>query len=71
MNAASTDWDSQDFQIDGQYKLKIASWNISGLRAWLEKGGKSYLQYEHPDIVCLQETKCKNENIPDTAAFTG
>lgn len=44
---------------------------MSGLRAWLEKGGKGYLLHEHPDIVCLQETKCKLESIPDEAAFPG
>lgn len=71
LNATNTDWENQDFQINQKFKLKIASWNVSGLRAWLEKGGKGYLLHEHPDIVCLQETKCKLENIPDEAAFPG
>src|SRR6266487_2038995 len=43
--------------------MKIASWNINSLRkrqdrlfAWLEA--------TKPDIVCLQETKCPNEQFP-------
>ena len=43
--------------------MKIASWNINSLRkrqdrlfAWLEN--------TKPDIVCLQETKCPDEQFP-------
>jgi exodeoxyribonuclease-3 len=43
--------------------VKIASWNINSLRkrqdrlfAWLENA--------KPDIVCLQETKCTDEQFP-------
>jgi exodeoxyribonuclease III len=43
--------------------MKIAAWNINSLRkrqdrlfAWLEASG--------PDIVCLQETKCPDEQFP-------
>ena len=43
--------------------MKIASWNINSLRkrqdrlfAWLEQ--------TNPDIVCLQETKCTEEQFP-------
>src|ERR1700731_669058 len=43
--------------------MKIASWNINSLRkrqdrlfAWLER--------TQPDIVCLQETKCRDEHFP-------
>jgi exodeoxyribonuclease-3 len=43
--------------------MKIASWNINSLRkrqdrlfAWLER--------TQPDIVCLQETKCRDEQFP-------
>ena len=70
-NASNTDWDTQEFRIDASFKMKIASWNISGLRAWLEKGGKDYLLHEHPDIVCLQETKCKSDSIPAEATVSG
>jgi exodeoxyribonuclease III len=43
--------------------MRIASWNINSLRkrqdrlfSWLEQTG--------PDIVCLQETKCPDEQFP-------
>lgn len=51
--------------------LKIASWNINGLRAWLDKGGLSYLRDEKPDVLCLQETKCSQEDIPDDVKVDG
>ncbi|XP_035225962.1 DNA-(apurinic or apyrimidinic site) endonuclease-like [Stegodyphus dumicola] len=47
------------------WNLKISSWNINGIRAWLEKNGFSYLTYEKPDIVCVQETKCSDDKLPD------
>src|SRR3984893_12136742 len=44
-------------------RVKIASWNINSLRkrqdrlfAWLEQ--------TNPDIICLQETKCTDEQFP-------
>lgn len=40
--------------------MKLFSWNVNGLRAGLKKG--TFLQFiesEHPDILCLQETKAK------------
>src|ERR1041385_4852306 len=46
--------------------MKVASWNINSLRkrqdrlfAWLET--------TQPDIVCLQETKCPDEQFPALA----
>jgi exodeoxyribonuclease-3 len=43
--------------------MKITSWNINSLRkrqdrlfAWLEK--------DKPDVVCLQETKCPDDQFP-------
>ncbi|EFO27125.2 exodeoxyribonuclease III [Loa loa] len=39
-------------------EIKIISWNVAGLRAWIKKDGHSILVKENPDIVALQETKC-------------
>src|SRR5438445_5136747 len=46
--------------------MRIASWNINSLRkrqdrlfAWLEA--------RRPDIVCLQETKCTDDQFPALA----
>lgn len=34
--------------------LKIASWNINGIRAWLTNGGLKYVEEEKPDMICFQ-----------------
>ncbi|XP_013185585.2 DNA-(apurinic or apyrimidinic site) endonuclease [Amyelois transitella] len=73
-NKASTDYDSLDFsnssknKQDKEWNFKIASWNVDGIRAWLNKGGLDYIKYEKPDILCLQETKCAQEKLPDDVA---
>lgn len=42
--------------------LKIFSWNVNGLRAVLRKGAlQKFLEEYKPDILCLQEIKCKPE----------
>ena len=43
--------------------LKIATWNINGVKARLETV-KSWLEQSQPDIVCLQEIKSIDENFP-------
>ena len=44
--------------------MKIATWNVKGIRArapqlheWLER--------EQPDVVCLQELKAELAQVPD------
>jgi AP endonuclease-1 len=34
--------------------LKLASWNINGIRAWLTNGSLKYVEQEQPDIICFQ-----------------
>ncbi|MCK5021780.1 MAG: exodeoxyribonuclease III [Candidatus Pacebacteria bacterium] len=42
--------------------MKIYSWNINGIRAWLKKPEvKNFLKKEFPDILCLQEVKISKE----------
>lgn len=56
------------FHFEGQnYNLKITSWNVDGLRACIKKDGMNILQYDKPDILCLQETKCSEEKMPEEA----
>ena len=44
--------------------MKIFSWNINGLRAILRKGAlQTFLSQENPDVLCLQEIKCKPDQI--------
>ena len=43
--------------------MKIISWNVNGFRAVYKKGFLDWLQRENPDILCLQETKCQEDQI--------
>ncbi len=44
--------------------MKIISWNVNGIRAVHKKGELHRLLENHqPDIVCIQETKCKVHQI--------
>ncbi|BFF94255.1 recombination repair protein 1 [Drosophila madeirensis] len=64
---AKLNLDKADFALPAEkaFNLKICSWNVAGLRAWLKKDGLQVLALEEPDIFCLQETKCSNEQLPD------
>lgn len=39
--------------------MKIVTWNINGLKAWLYKGCWNWIEENQPDIVCLQEIKAR------------
>lgn len=43
---------------------KLVSWNVNGLRALYKKGAFDRVMQEDPDIVCLQETKATEEQLP-------
>lgn len=44
--------------------MKIISWNVNGIRAVHKKGElKNFLENYQPDIFCMQETKCKENQI--------
>ncbi|KAH8325032.1 hypothetical protein KR074_002443 [Drosophila pseudoananassae] len=64
---AVTELDKSAFTLpsDKTFNLKISSWNVAGLRAWLKKDGLKLLDLEEPDIFCLQETKCSNDQLPE------
>jgi exodeoxyribonuclease-3 len=43
---------------------KIYSWNVNGIRAVLKKDALlPFIDKEQPDILCLQETKAKQEQV--------
>ncbi|XP_028664746.1 DNA-(apurinic or apyrimidinic site) endonuclease [Erpetoichthys calabaricus] len=44
--------------------LKITSWNVDGLRAWVKKNGLEWVRKEDPDVFCIQETKCAEKALP-------
>src|SRR5438093_9464391 len=46
--------------------MKIASWNINSLRKRQDRLF-AWLDATKPEIVCLQETKCTDEQFPELA----
>lgn len=44
--------------------MKIASWNINSLRKRQDRLF-NYLTSQSPDVVCLQETKCSDDQFPE------
>lgn len=45
--------------------MKLISWNVNGIRAVHKKGFIDWFKKEDPDILCLQETKAHEEQLPD------
>ena len=45
--------------------LKIATWNVNSIRERLPHVIR-WIQDENPDVLCLQEIKCIQENFPKT-----
>lgn len=45
--------------------LRILSWNVNGIRAIYKKGFFEWLMTDKPDILCIQETKASEEQLPD------
>lgn len=44
--------------------MKIISFNVNGIRAAISKGLLSWLEVVSPDILCLQEIKATEDQIP-------
>lgn len=45
-------------------KMKIISYNVNGIRAAITKGFLEWLQQANPDVICLQEIKATEDQIP-------
>lgn len=44
--------------------MRILSWNVNGIRAADKKGLFDWFKKESPDILCLQEIKALQEQVP-------
>lgn len=68
-NISATNYGKLNFALeeDKQWNFKISSWNVAGLRSWVGKGGLEFIEHEKPDILCVQETKCTEDQMPDEA----
>jgi exodeoxyribonuclease III len=47
--------------------MKIISYNVNGIRAAITKGFLDWLQQANPDVICLQEIKATEDQIPTAA----
>jgi exodeoxyribonuclease-3 len=48
--------------------MRIASWNVNGVRAVMKKDFAASLQSMQLDALCLQETKAQDDQVLDTLA---
>lgn len=44
-------------------RIKLASWNVNGIRAVAKKGFHDWLSSHKPDIACIQETKISRDKL--------
>lgn len=44
--------------------MRIISYNVNGIRAAITKGFLDWLQSANPDVICLQEIKANEDQIP-------
>src|SRR5208283_3544297 len=44
-------------------QMKITTWNINSVRLRMPLVAR-FLQTEAPDVICLQETKCRDSEFP-------
>ena len=45
--------------------MRILSWNVNGIRSVAKKGFIEFLESDNPDVLCIQETKAREEDIPN------
>jgi exodeoxyribonuclease-3 len=43
--------------------MKLISWNVNGIRAVIAKNFAEFVTTENPDILCLQETKARPDQV--------
>ncbi len=43
--------------------MKLISWNVNGIRAVIKKNFAEFVSEHQPDVLCLQETKARPEQV--------
>jgi exodeoxyribonuclease-3 len=51
--------------------MKVITWNVNGLRSVTQKGFADFWKEQNPDLLCLQETKCHQEQVEDGICLPG
>ena len=49
--------------------MRIATWNVNSLKARMPRV-EEWLEYAHPDVLCMQETKLSDDAFPAMAFKT-
>ena len=44
--------------------VKIASYNVNGIRAATRKGLYSWIEESSPDLICFQEMRSTEQDMP-------
>lgn len=63
--AAEVPWPKKDRQPMPADGKKILTWNVAGLRAWINNRSeqlRNVIDEEKPDVICMQETKLQREH---------
>lgn len=47
--------------------LRVAAYNVNGIRAAVRRGFVDWTAQRQPDVICLQEVRAKHEDIPSEA----
>lgn len=42
----------------------LYSWNVNGMRAAVRNGFLEWFDHMQPDVLCIQETRCRAEDLP-------
>ena len=52
-------------------ELTILCWNVDGIRAVVKRGFFDFLEKESPDVLCLQETKARPDDLTESLVKPG
>lgn len=47
--------------------MRVLTWNVNGLRAAIRKGISQWIDVIAPDVVMLQEIRCRPDQLPEAA----
>ena len=48
--------------------MRIASWNVNGIRAAVKKGFAASFESLNVDVICIQETKAQDDQVLEALA---
>ncbi len=63
---SGTNYEQRTLELD-KTQIKLISWNVNGLRAVLKKDFLKSFSHLDADVLCVQETKLQEHQLPDEA----